>query len=172
MKIVIFGAAGGAGRLLVEQALDQGHSVAGFDRHTQALTWCYPHLTIMQGDMFDSVAVEAAIKGQEAVFCVLGVKPGVIIPVCSVGTKNIILAIQKQGMKRFICQPSFAVAGNGARFPGLSHSRCRSSRRREPCSWIMYARKSSSGRAAWTTCVKRMHKLLGRSLVGRPRPRR
>lgn len=34
MKIVIFGAAGGADRVLVEQTLDQGHSVTGFDRHT------------------------------------------------------------------------------------------------------------------------------------------
>jgi uncharacterized protein YbjT (DUF2867 family) len=38
MKIVIFGAAGGTGRDLVEQALAQDHEVTAFDRHPSALT--------------------------------------------------------------------------------------------------------------------------------------
>lgn len=68
---------------------------------------CYPHLMIMQGDMFGFVAVEAAIKGKEAVFCVLGVKPGVTILVCSVGTKNIFLAMQAIHLSRPMCSHSW-----------------------------------------------------------------
>lgn len=110
MKIVIFGAAGGTGRALVEQALEQGYTVTGFDRHPEALTIQHPNLTMIQGDIFDPEAVEAAIPGQDMVFCVLGVKPGVTVPVCSVGTKNIIAGMQKQGVSRFVCQSAFAVA--------------------------------------------------------------
>ncbi|HKV58024.1 MAG TPA: SDR family oxidoreductase [Ktedonobacteraceae bacterium] len=110
MKIVIFGAAGGTGKALVEQALEQGYIVTGFDRHPEALTLQHPNLTMIQGDIFDPEAVENAIKGQDMVFCVLGVKPGVTVPVCSVGTKNIIAGMQKQGVNRFICQSAFAVA--------------------------------------------------------------
>src|SRR6266446_6970951 len=110
MKLVIFGAAGGTGRILVEQALEKGHEVTAFDRHPQALTIQHPKLSLVQGDVFDPAQVEAAIAGQDVVICVLGVKPGSTVPVCSTGTKNIISAMQKLGVKRFICQSSFTLA--------------------------------------------------------------
>ena len=110
MKIIIFGAAGGTGRALTEQALAQGYSVTGFDRNPEALKLQHPDLTMTKGDIFDPAGVEAAIAGQDVVFCVLGVRPGVTAPVCSVGTKNIILGMQKQGVKRLIVQSAFAVA--------------------------------------------------------------
>lgn len=110
MKLVIFGAAGGTGHILVEQALEKGHEVTAFDRQPGALTIQHPKLSVVQGDVFDPAQVEAAIAGQDVVICVLGVKPGSTVPVCSVGTKNIIAAMQKLGVKRFVCQSSFTVA--------------------------------------------------------------
>jgi len=110
MKIIIFGAAGGTGRALTEQALAQGYIVTGFDRNPEALQIQHPNLTMLKGDIFDPAGVEQAIAGQDVVFCVLGVRPGVTIPVCSVGTKNIIAAMQKQGVKRLMIQSAFAVA--------------------------------------------------------------
>ena len=110
MKIVIFGAAGATGRIVVERALAEGHEVTAFDRHTAPLTLHHPKLILIQGDIFNPSQVEAAIVGQDAVISVLGVRPGVTIPVCSEGTKNIIAAMQKLGVKRFISQSAFAVA--------------------------------------------------------------
>jgi putative NADH-flavin reductase len=97
MKIIIFGA-------------DQGYIVTGFDRYPEALKLQHPNLTMIKGDIFDPAGVEEAIAGQDMVFCVLGVRPGVTTPVCSVGTKNIILGMQKQGVKRLMVQSAFAVA--------------------------------------------------------------
>lgn len=110
MKMIIFGAAGGTGKALTEQALAQGHIVTGFDRNPDALKLSHLNLTMVKGDIFDPPGVEQAIAGQDVVFCVLGVRPGVTIPVCSVGTKNIIAAMQKQGVKRLVVQSAFAVA--------------------------------------------------------------
>ena len=110
MKIVIFGAAGATGRIVVERALAQGHEVTAFDLHTAPLTVQHPKLTLIQGDIFNLSQVEAAIAGQDVVISVLGVRPGITIPVCSEGTKNIIEAMQKRGVKRFICQSGFVVA--------------------------------------------------------------
>ncbi|HJT55338.1 MAG TPA: SDR family oxidoreductase [Ktedonobacteraceae bacterium] len=110
MKIVIFGAAGGTGRDVVEQALAAGHEVTAFDRNPAALTIQHPKLKLLKGDIFDTASVEEAVAGQDAVICVLGVKPTTTIPVCSVGTEHIIAAMQKAGVKRFICQSAFAVA--------------------------------------------------------------
>ncbi len=110
MKIVIFGAAGSTGRILVERALARGHEVTAFDRSTSALNIQHPKLSLIQGDIFNTSQVEEAIARQDVVYCVLGVKPGVTIPVCSKGTENIIAAMQKLAVKRFICQSAFAVA--------------------------------------------------------------
>ena len=110
MKIVIFGAAGATGRILVEQALAEGHEVTAFDRHTAPLTIQHPKLTLIQGDIFNPSQVEAAIVDQDVVVSVLGVRPGVTTPVCSEGTEYIITAMQKLGVKRFICQSAFVVA--------------------------------------------------------------
>jgi putative NADH-flavin reductase len=110
MKIVIFDAAGATGRILVERALAQGHEVTAFDRHTAPLTIQHPKLNLMQGDIFNPSQVEEAIAGQDVVISVLGVRPGVTIPVCSEGTEHIIEAMQKLGVKRFICQSAFVVA--------------------------------------------------------------
>ena len=110
MKIVIFGAAGATGRNVVERALKQGHKVTAFDKHIAPLTMQHPNLRLVQGDIFDPAQVEKAIVDQDVVISVLGVRPGVMIPVCSEGTKNIIAAMQKSGVKRFISQSAFAVA--------------------------------------------------------------
>lgn len=110
MKIVVFGAAGGTGRDVVEQALAKGYEVTAFDLHLARLTIQNPKLTYMQGDIFDTEQVLAATAGQEAVICLLGVKPGSTIPVCSTGTRHIIDAMQKLGVKRFVCHSSFALA--------------------------------------------------------------
>lgn len=110
MKIVIFGAAGGTGRILAERALAKGHQVTAFDRYPAALNIQHPKLTLVQGDVFNPSQVEEAIAGQDVVISVLGVRPGVTTPVCSKGTENIIAAMQKLGVKRFICQSGFHVA--------------------------------------------------------------
>lgn len=110
MKVVIFGATGGTGRQLIEQALAQGHKVTAFDRNVAGLTIEDPNLTLVQGDVFNQEQVDAVVAGQDAVICVLGVRPTVQIPVCSTGTEHIIAAMKKAGVKRFICQSAFVVA--------------------------------------------------------------
>jgi putative NADH-flavin reductase len=110
MNIVIFGAAGATGRLLVERALAQGQEETAFDRQTAALTRHHPKFTLVQGDIFNSAQVEEAIAGQDVLISVLGMRPGVTTPVCSEGTAHIIAAMQKRGVKRFICQSGFVVA--------------------------------------------------------------
>jgi putative NADH-flavin reductase len=94
--------------------------VTAFDRNPTALTIEHPNLTFVQGDVFNQEQVDAAVAGQDAVICVLGVKPTVRTPVCSTGTEHIVAAMQKAGVKRFICQSAFVVAaldGEGREVP-------------------------------------------------------
>ena len=52
MKIIVFGATGGTGKLIVTQALAKGHSVTAFVRNPDGLPQD-PHLRVIQGDVFD-----------------------------------------------------------------------------------------------------------------------
>jgi putative NADH-flavin reductase len=110
MKIAIFGATGGTGRALVEQALAQGHTVTAFARNSSALAMTHSRLSVVQGDVLNPARVEAAVVGQDAVLNSLGMKPGTQAPVTSEGTRNIVAAMQKFGVRRLITQSSLPVA--------------------------------------------------------------
>ncbi|HEV2021458.1 MAG TPA: SDR family oxidoreductase [Terriglobales bacterium] len=72
MKVLIFGATGGTGRALLEQALEQGHVVTAFARDPAKVRSTHQNLTVAQGNMLDLNSVEAAVKGQDAVLSALG----------------------------------------------------------------------------------------------------
>ena len=104
MKLVIFGATGTIGRQVVQQALEQGHTVTAFARNLAKLDIQHPHLSFAQGDVMESAAVEQAIRGQDAVVCVLGSGKKLTGTVRSEGTRQIIQAMKNVGVRRLICQ--------------------------------------------------------------------
>jgi putative NADH-flavin reductase len=107
MKLVIFGATGSVGRQLVEQALAQGHGVTALVRNPAKLDLKHPNLKVVQGDVMDLASVEKVVQGQEAVLCALGAgRKGTIR---SEGTRHIVRAMEKAGLRRFICQTTLGV---------------------------------------------------------------
>lgn len=106
MKVLIFGATGSVGRQLVAQALAQ-HTVTAFTRTPAKLETVHPNLQIVEGDVLDHASVERAVKGQEAVLCSLGA--GRKGTVRAEGTRIIIQAMERAGVKRFICQTTLGV---------------------------------------------------------------
>lgn len=106
MKLLIFGATGGTGLKLVEQALEKGYMVTAFARNPQKLPIQHPKLRIIQGDVMNLTSVINAMLGQDAVLSSIGAPANKTGTVRSTGTKNIIQAMEKAGIKRFICQTS------------------------------------------------------------------
>ena len=103
MKLVIFGSTGSIGRQLVVQALAMDHDVTAFARNAGSLNGLeHPNLSIFRGDVNDIAAVDKAVKGHDAVLCALGA--GRNGGVRATGTRNIIRAMDKTGVRRFICQ--------------------------------------------------------------------
>ena len=74
MKLLIFGATGGTGRQLVEQALAEGHEATAFVRNPAKVTTQHEKLKIIKGNVMDCHSVGAALAGQDAVFSALGVR--------------------------------------------------------------------------------------------------
>ena len=73
MKILIFGASGAAGQELVKQALEQGLWVSAFVCNPSKLRIKHEQLKIFQGNVIDPIAVEDAVKDQDAVLSTPGV---------------------------------------------------------------------------------------------------
>lgn len=104
MKLLIFGATGSIGRQVAKQALEQGHTVTAFSRNPANLDLQHANLKLFQGDVLDLSSVEQAVRGQDAVVCVLGSGKKLTGTVRSDGTKHIIQAMEQAGVRRFICQ--------------------------------------------------------------------
>lgn len=102
MKLIIFGATGTVGRHLVGQALANNHQVTAFARNPAALELDHPNLTRHAGDVLDRDAVADAVKGHDAVLIALGA--GRKGTVRSVGTRHIVDAMRRQGLRRLVCQ--------------------------------------------------------------------
>lgn len=104
MKLIIFGATGTVGQQVVKQALDQGHWVTAFARNPARLDIQHPQLKRVRGDVMDFPAVEQAVRDQDVVVCVLGSGNQLTGTVRSEGTRQIIRAMEKTGVRRLICQ--------------------------------------------------------------------
>jgi putative NADH-flavin reductase len=116
MKIVVFGASGKTGILIVYQALNQGHEVTAFARQPTKVTIQHKNLRVIRGDILDQEKVQLAVNGQEAVLCALGAdknKPGTLL---SDGTRNILQAMKSAGVTRLICMSSAGILGNDGGF--------------------------------------------------------
>jgi putative NADH-flavin reductase len=109
MKLLIIGSTGGTGRELVRQALEQGHWVTAYARTPSKLGISHHNLRIAQGDVTNYGSVETAVAGQDAILCALGTKVIRKSTIQSDGTRNIVEAMQKTGVKRLVLETSLDV---------------------------------------------------------------
>jgi len=117
MKLLIFGSTGGTGRELVNQALDQGHSITAYARNPAKIEDIqHPNLKVVRGNVLDPIAVKGAVAGQEAVFVTIGAGPA-RTTLREEGTRNIIEAMHGTDVKRLICQSSLGVGDSRANLP-------------------------------------------------------
>lgn len=117
MKLVVFGATGGVGKLFVQQAVERGHEVTAFVRTPAKMD--IENVQIFQGDAFDAQAVAAAIRGQDAVVSCLGSTkgPGKDTSIGRMG-RNIADGMKAADVKRIAYCASAGVDGEIPGFAG------------------------------------------------------
>jgi uncharacterized protein YbjT (DUF2867 family) len=111
MKLVVFGANGPTGRLVVRRALDEGHAVTAVTRRPDAFPIADPRLAVAGADVLDGPdPVAAVVRGHDRVISTLGV-PYTKDPVTifSAGARNIIDAMRRHGLRRLVCVTSIGV---------------------------------------------------------------
>ena len=111
MKVLIVGAAGALGVVLVHRALKFDHQVTAMVRSPGPLSEIQdPNLTVASCDVLRESCLDTHMATQEAVICVWGVKPTrKKVSVFSEGTDNVIRSMQRHNVRRLLC-----VTGIGA----------------------------------------------------------
>ncbi len=96
MKIVVFGASGKTGRLVVAQAAQRGDDVVAFVRDASK-QWYPDAVNVHQGDPSDAKAVEVALAGADAVVSALGPIAEETTTEISDATRTIVDAMERIG---------------------------------------------------------------------------
>ncbi|WP_427168746.1 NAD(P)-dependent oxidoreductase (plasmid) [Streptomyces sp. C1-1] len=105
MKLLVLGATGATGRLVVDQALAAGHTVRALVRSPGKLN-ARPGLDVVAGQATDPGDVTQAMTGVGAVISTLGATGGTVI---TDATRAVISGAATTGVSRFVELSSFAV---------------------------------------------------------------
>src|SRR5437764_1203871 len=103
MKLVVFGATGGIGAQVVQQALAAGHEVTAVARRPEAITLRHECLKVVQGDVLDAESVRKAVMGKDVVVSAVGARDRGPTTVYSQGNANILQAMQAAHVRRIFC---------------------------------------------------------------------
>lgn len=118
MKIVILGASGKTGTLLLDQILAKGHQVTAYVRRSGSILQHHQNLKVITGNLDDKIRLKEVIKGAVACFSTLG---GTSLTKHSkeiiAGIDLIVSLMEQEGVKRFIYLSSFG-AGESRYFMG------------------------------------------------------
>jgi putative NADH-flavin reductase len=117
MRLAVFGATGGTGRQLVEQALAQGHEVTAVVRDPARLPVEHSRLRVVQADVFDPASIKPALEGTDAVLSALGPPPpprADDVTVCSRAVRSILQAMLDAGVRRIVVVSGAWDPGDGA----------------------------------------------------------
>ncbi|MBT8235474.1 MAG: SDR family oxidoreductase [Bacteroidia bacterium] len=115
MKIMLIGGTGKTGKQIIKQALESGHEVTALIRNPKKVKISNPNLVVVKGDVLVPETLEHSFSGHEVVISALGHKKFFIkTTILSRGTQNIIRAMQKNQLNRFICITSLGI--NDSRF--------------------------------------------------------
>jgi nucleoside-diphosphate-sugar epimerase len=102
MKLLIFGATGPSGRILVQRALAAGHEVSVYARNPSKLGDLQGKVTIEPGELTDAAAIERAVLGKEAVISLLGPAGRSAGTPISDGMKLIVASMERHNVRRLI----------------------------------------------------------------------
>lgn len=109
MHIVVFGATGKTGQLVLQQALERGHQVTAYVRDKQRLPEADRKIRVVVGRVDDEGAIFRAIDGADVVISALGSGRGTLTSFA----KTAIPVLERRGPRRFI-----SLVGAGVAEPG------------------------------------------------------
>lgn len=108
-KIIVFGAAGGTGKKVVQQALQLGYEVKAIVRKPEILTVRHPKLTIVKGDVLQIDTFQNEMEDVNTVISCLGIPKVQPTTLYSESMVNIIAIMKRNAVRRILCVSSGAI---------------------------------------------------------------
>ncbi len=119
-KVLVIGATGGTGLATMRELIDQGHQISALVRSPEKLKGWDSRLKVIRGDVMCLQDIERAMTGQDVVIVTVGISENPLLvrlfgsrktPMCvrSLGTQNVITAMNNHGVEKLIVQSSFGV---------------------------------------------------------------
>jgi putative NADH-flavin reductase len=103
MQLTVFGGTGGTGEQMIHAALDAGHSVTAPARDPSKIRVSHEQLRAIRADVLDPPSLNGTVDGADAVVSAVGAPPGKEpTAVYSIGVANILDAMRRAGVRRFI----------------------------------------------------------------------
>ena len=114
MQVLVVGAAGRTGRAVVAQAAAAGHAVTAFVRDATKYT-APPGVRVVAGDATDRAAMDAAVRGQDAVLDAVGGKTPYKATTLEADTAGaIVAAMRRHGARRLVVTSTLGVGESTA----------------------------------------------------------
>lgn len=109
MRLLVLGATGRVGGLVVDEALKRGHHVTVLVRSPEKLGDALGAVKVVRGDALDARAVASAVARQDAVLYVLGAGNVRKTTLFSESARILLDQMHREGVRRLVC-----VTGVGA----------------------------------------------------------
>jgi uncharacterized protein len=107
MRIAILGSTGFAGAFILSEALDRPELCVTAIVRTPEAVAAHERLTVVKGDVFDTVGLTEALRGHDAVVHAFhpgrGVEMADVYDQCVAGHESIIAATRAAGISRLVC---------------------------------------------------------------------
>lgn len=108
MKILVLGATGGTGRLIVRDAAAKGHSVVALVRSKASAD--LQGASLIEGDARDEATLARAMDECDAVVSALGTGMGRRkVDLLTVATRALVTAMTRNGVRRLVCVSALGV---------------------------------------------------------------
>jgi putative NADH-flavin reductase len=118
MKIVLFGASGKTGSLLIDEALTSGHDVIAYVRKTESVKSTHPNLKVITGYLNEKDKLKSIISGSDACISTLGGKSMTKhSPEIIEGINNIVGIMEEERVTRLIYLSSFGAGDSRGYMP-------------------------------------------------------
>jgi uncharacterized protein YbjT (DUF2867 family) len=108
MKILVLGATGGTGRLVVRDAAAKGHSVVALVRSAARAN--LPGAELIEGDATNEITLGRALDGCDAVVSALGTGMGFRkVSLLTEATRALVPEMTRSGVRRLVCVSALGV---------------------------------------------------------------
>lgn len=118
-KLLVIGATGGTGQLIVSQALARGYDVSALVRSAEKGS-ALKGAKLIVGDALDEAVLRKAVRGQDAVVSALGTPASPLreVTLLSTATRGLVSAMKAEKVARLVCITGIG-AGDSAKHGGF-----------------------------------------------------